>query len=193
MTDKPTPTDTELKAMWQIHAADIGGIFYYARAVLAKWGQPAQAAEPVAVVVPCYTPSGKRVALCSAKQDLPIGTNLYAAPQPSYTAQAADSVPAVEREQERIAFKDAHRHLDLDEVPDAWGRPMFKHSHVEASWLGWIARASRGKAPAGGGGQSFLSMKMGDMPSTRTRREILHGTVLGTLNSASLPPQRSPD
>ena len=50
---------------------------------------------------------------------------------------AADSVPAAERS----AFKDAHRHLDLDEVPDAWGRPMFKHSHVEASWLGWVARA----------------------------------------------------
>ena len=50
MTDKPTPTDAELKALWQIHAADIGGIFYYARAVLAKWGQPAQAAEPVARV-----------------------------------------------------------------------------------------------------------------------------------------------
>ena len=48
MTDKPTPTDAELKAMWQLHAADIGGIFCYARAVLAKWGQPAQAAEPVA-------------------------------------------------------------------------------------------------------------------------------------------------
>ena len=63
-------------------------------------------------------------------------------------AQAAGSVPAVEREQERIAFKDAHRHLELYEVPDAWGRPMFKHSHVEASWLGWIARASRGQAPA---------------------------------------------
>ena len=42
------PTDAELKAMWQLHAADIGGIFYYARAVLAKWGQPAQAEEPVA-------------------------------------------------------------------------------------------------------------------------------------------------
>ena len=42
MTDKPTPT--ELKAMWQLHAADIGGIFDFARAVLAKWGQPAQAA-----------------------------------------------------------------------------------------------------------------------------------------------------
>ena len=48
MTDKPTPTDAELKAMWQLHAADIGGIFCYARAVLAKWGQPAQAAEPTA-------------------------------------------------------------------------------------------------------------------------------------------------
>ena len=51
MTDKPTPTDADLKAMWQLHAADIGGIFHYARAVLAKWGQPAQAAEPVALLV----------------------------------------------------------------------------------------------------------------------------------------------
>ena len=64
------------------------------------------------------------------------------------TAQAAESMPAVLREQERIAFKDAHRHLELYEVPDAWGRPMFKHSHVEASWLGWIARASHGQAQA---------------------------------------------
>jgi len=60
----------------------------------------------------------------------------------------ADSVPAVDREQERIAFKEAHQHLELYEVPDAWGRPMFKHSHVEASWLGWIARTSHGQAPA---------------------------------------------
>lgn len=35
------PTDADLKAMWQLHAADIGGIFCYARAVLAKWGTPA--------------------------------------------------------------------------------------------------------------------------------------------------------
>ena len=67
------------------------------------------------------------------------------------TAQAAESMPAVLREQERIAFKDAHRHLELDEVPDAWGRPMFKHSHVEASWLGWIARASHGQASSQAG------------------------------------------
>ena len=39
------PTDAELKAMWQLHAADIGGIFYYARAVLAKWGTPAPAQD----------------------------------------------------------------------------------------------------------------------------------------------------
>ncbi len=39
------PTDAELKAMWQLHAADIGGIFYYARAVLAKWGAPAPAQD----------------------------------------------------------------------------------------------------------------------------------------------------
>lgn len=46
MTDKPT--DAELKAMWQLHAADIGGIFHYARAVLAKWGQPPAGAGEVA-------------------------------------------------------------------------------------------------------------------------------------------------
>ena len=39
------PTDAELKAMWQLHAADIGGIFYYARAVLAKWGSPVVAGD----------------------------------------------------------------------------------------------------------------------------------------------------
>ena len=54
------PTDAELKAMWQLHAADIGGIFYYARAVLAKWGTP-PAAE------------GEPECTCSAK-DAPFGT-----------------------------------------------------------------------------------------------------------------------
>ena len=42
--------------------------------------------EPVAEVVPCHTPSGKRVALRSEAQGLPIGTKLYT------TAQAAGSV-----------------------------------------------------------------------------------------------------
>jgi hypothetical protein len=55
----------------------------------------------------------------------------------------ADSQSVPVWEEEREAFKAAHRHLGLDEVPDAWGQPTFKHSHVEASWLGWIARAAR--------------------------------------------------
>ena len=100
MTDKPTPTDAELKALLldKLPASKhyirpvIEKMVAAMQAAIDKWGQPAVAAEPVAVVVPCYTPSGKRVALCSAKQDLPIGTKLYAAPQPSPTTHPADSV-----------------------------------------------------------------------------------------------------
>ncbi len=44
--------------------------------------------EPVAEMVPCYTPSGKRVAVISRFQHLPIGTKLYTHPQPA--AQDAD-------------------------------------------------------------------------------------------------------
>ena len=77
--------------------------------------------------------------------------NVQPARATQQAGEAAESVPAVEREQERIAFKDAHRHLELYEVPDAWGRPMFKHSHVEASWFGWIARASHEQASSQAG------------------------------------------
>jgi len=78
MTEKTQPTDAELKAMWQLHAADIGGIFYYARAVLAKWGQPAQTAEPVAWLDPW---TGAKVTTdydAYGKHGIP----LYTAPQP---------------------------------------------------------------------------------------------------------------
>jgi hypothetical protein len=44
-------------------------------------------------------------------------------------------------ETERSAFIAAYPHLSMDEVPDAWGRPIFKHSHVQALWDGWFARA----------------------------------------------------
>ena len=40
---------------------------------------------------------------------------------------------------ERAAFIAAHRHLDLTEIKDAWGAPMFQHSHVDAMWSGWKA------------------------------------------------------
>ena len=94
MTDKPTPTDAELKAMWQLHAADIGGIFYYARAVLAKWGTPA----PVGVgeVAERY-----RNAIASACEGwtMPDGlrkhleTALWSPPTPQPTQMQAGAVP----------------------------------------------------------------------------------------------------
>ena len=137
MTDKPTPTTDLLKRCAEIYEWRSTGVLSgealrdYAKrkwpdlhdtlqmaehetvtealALLAKWGQPAQAAGPVAVVVPCHTPSGKRVALCSAKQDLPIGTKLYAAPQPSPTA------PATQQAGDVVAYLDvgANGYLDL--------------------------------------------------------------------------------
>lgn len=39
--------------------------------------------EPVAEMVPCHTPSGKRVAVISRFQHLPIGTKLYTHPKPA--------------------------------------------------------------------------------------------------------------
>lgn len=56
----------------------------------------ARAEEPAACVVPYSTPSGKRVALNTAFQDLPIGTNLYVRP-------AADSNNVAEKIVEAVA------------------------------------------------------------------------------------------
>ena len=42
---------------------------------------------------------------------------------------------------EKSAFIAAYPHLSMDEVPDAWGRPIFNHTHVQALWDGWFARA----------------------------------------------------
>ena len=84
MTDKPTPTDAELKAMWQLHAADIGGIFYYARAVLAKWGTPATGGEPAGTVG--YTVHGTQYVNWRTKPPA-HGTPIYTTPQPTH-AQA---------------------------------------------------------------------------------------------------------
>jgi hypothetical protein len=50
-------------------------------------------------------------------------------------------------ETERENFIKAMKHLDCVEMPDAWGRPMFQHSHVQAMWDGWKARAAFDHAP----------------------------------------------
>lgn len=50
--------------------------------------EQAKGEDAVAEVVPCYTPSGKRVALHTAHQSLPIGTKLYTHP----TTDRADAI-----------------------------------------------------------------------------------------------------
>ena len=97
MTDKPTPTDAELKAMWQLHAADIGGILDFARAVLAKWGTPAPVgAEPVARLVIGKTKGGVSLThmVVPAAYQLQEGTYaLYTTPQPTQTVPPAGREP----------------------------------------------------------------------------------------------------
>ena len=136
MTDKPTPTDAVALARYKVVPAHES--MFHRFAVVAGDGKQQLY---LGREVECENMARK---FAGAFLD---GAFYQANITPS--TQAAGSVPAVEREQERIAFKDAHQHLELYEVPDAWGRPMFKHSHVEASWLGWIARASHGQAPSG--------------------------------------------
>ena len=48
--------------------------------------------DPVASIVPCYTPSGKRVALNTQHQGLPIGTALYSEAQMRQLGEACTSV-----------------------------------------------------------------------------------------------------
>lgn len=153
MTDKPTPTTDLLKRCAEIYEWRSTGVLSgealrdYAKrkwpdlhdtlqmaehetvtealALLAKWGQPAQAAEPVAVVVPCHTPSGKRVALCSAKQDLPIGTKLCAAPQPSPTAQAAPQPAPAPLSEMPYEKRKAIQEGEQISASDAWFHARF--------------------------------------------------------------------
>ena len=114
MTDKPTPT--ELKAMWQLHAADIGGIFDFARAVLAKWGQPAQAAEPVAWLDPW---TGTKVTTdydAYGKHGIPLVRQQPVAREPLTPARVKEIVRGAGYDQcgipdtERAAFINGLRH-----------------------------------------------------------------------------------
>ncbi|HVJ31598.1 MAG TPA: hypothetical protein VND94_00660 [Terriglobia bacterium] len=57
---------------------------------------------------------------------------------------------------EREHFKNRYRHLDLSEVSDAWGRTIFKHSHVQAIFDGWLARASLSQPIAAVGNEPVL-------------------------------------
>ena len=107
MTDKPTPTPTELKAMWQLHAADIGGIFCYARAVLAKWGTPATGGEPAGTVG--YTVHGTQYVNWRTKPPA-HGTPLYTTPQP--TQMQAGAVPLTRDQVKAILVESGYYNAD---------------------------------------------------------------------------------
>ena len=80
--------------------------------------------EPVAEVVPCHTPSGKRVALRSEAQGLPIGTKLYTHPSPPEGMAAEQALLKVLAAVQRYLPPDgpsAHDTLtEIIEVVDPW-------------------------------------------------------------------------
>lgn len=80
--------------------------------------------EPVAEVVPCHTPSGKRVALRSEAQGLPIGTKLYTHPSPPEGMAAEQALLKVLAAVQRYLSPDgpsAHDTLtEIIEVVDPW-------------------------------------------------------------------------
>lgn len=50
---------------------------------------------------------------------------------------------ALREAEERDAFIEAHhKFFDLTETSDAWGRPIFMHTHIQAMWDGWKRRAA---------------------------------------------------
>ena len=77
MTDKPTPKEID-DLVYELRQAGKDDTYSLASAVLAKWGQPAQAAEPVAWLDPW---TGTKVTTdydAYGKHGIP----LYTAPQP---------------------------------------------------------------------------------------------------------------
>ena len=65
-----------------------------------------------------------------------------AQPETPHQVATQPTAPSMTLPAERSLFKEQFRHLDLEEMPDAWGRPVFKHSHVDAIWHGWRQRAA---------------------------------------------------
>ena len=78
------PTDAEIVALMRdgnnCNYNDEGEHIDFARAVLAKWGQPAQAAEPVARTLASH--AAGEAGYCLFSRPVPSETPLYAASQP---------------------------------------------------------------------------------------------------------------
>lgn len=81
MTD---PTDAEIVALAVSEGIKVrtgAGVAKLARAVLARWGQPAHSGEPVATVGSWTNGSYSRNYKITWHRDVPEGTKLYTAPQ----------------------------------------------------------------------------------------------------------------
>ena len=91
MTDKPSPKEID-DLVYELRQAGKDDTYSLARAVLAKWGQPAQAAEPVARLVIGKTKGGVSLThmVVPAAYQLQEGTYaLYTTPQPTQTQAVA--------------------------------------------------------------------------------------------------------
>lgn len=82
--------------------------------------------------------TGERIMFAEAAAEL---RRLHAQVAALTQGAAERAVPA-DAASERALFKEQFRHLDLEETTDAWGRPRFRHSHVDAMWTGWRQRAA---------------------------------------------------
>lgn len=97
MTEQTQPTDAELRAWVQSLIADDDSVrtnderdhMNFARAVLAKWGTPAGAGEPVAWM--SRLPSGSEV-FARTKDFYQDAVPVYLAPQPTQAQAGADAV-----------------------------------------------------------------------------------------------------
>ena len=132
MTDKPTPKEI-YDLVYELRQAGKDDTYSLASAVLAKWGQPAQAAEPVALLVrknswrdgqwEVAPPNSPSYGLAWADQRMYV----YATPQP--TQPQAGVVPLTPDRIAEIADA-AHleydRHVSLGQCVPRWSA-VFAH------------------------------------------------------------------
>lgn len=93
----------------------------------------------------------------------------------------------------REAFcKEYHPRLDLTEVSDAWGRPIFKHPHVESMWQGWregrIALRSQPGMRAEG-----MTLRHHANETLEESEFLLRNTAPATLSASPADPKPAPD
>lgn len=105
MTTDPTlaPTDVEIDALWRFEASKNWGSTLamrtsFARAVLARWGQPAHGGEPVAWLYTTPMPDGSTfVGASSERLQIGIGVTPGTIEQPLFTApQPVEREPLTE-------------------------------------------------------------------------------------------------